>query len=686
MRIDFVHNAGKANADAVGHRAEKFGPDEFNGAFTKKEIQLVEKTTGSKLFAPGNIGQMELRNRVVMAPMVVQLGAENGAVTPRGIDYYARRAKGGAGLVIVEATLVAASGRAFPCQIGLDRDAMIPGHFDLVEAIHRHGAKAAVQIHHGGARAQPALTGGTLVAPSAVAEAGAATPRELTEQEIVALADAYAHAAERAQRAGYDAVEIHGAHGYLIHQFLSPATNRRADAYGGSTQKRMRFAELVIRRVRAALGARFPILFRLSAEGGYGIDEAVEIARALEACGVDAIHVSIGGTAPVALVAPDASPMSRPEGWLTAFAERIKKRVSVPVIVVGEIRHPRFAEDVLEKGKADFIALARPLLADPDWPLKAKAGRDDEIRHCISCDYCRLSLLHIRPIRCLVNPEVGREREFADIAPARAAKRVVVIGGGPAGLEAARAAAVRGHQVRLYERGAVPGGQLHLALLPPQKEKIEWLRSCLVTQAQIAGVELLTSKAFSPEALAQGEVDAVVVATGARPREESVPGARAGQIVAAWDVLDGRPPAKNLSVLVLGGRQMGCETAEFLALRGNRVTLVSRSGPEDLAGDVVLSYRTPLLARLRKLGVALRTRCDVRELKGGEAIIVDAQSGAETAVGADLVVLARGSLPEPTWADALREKVPEVYVVGDCVEPRDIAAALYEGAWAGGRI
>lgn len=630
---------------------------------------------------------MELRNRVVMAPMVVQLGAENGAVTPHGIDYYARRAKGGAGLVIVEATLVAASGRAFPCQIGLDRDAMIPGHFDLVEAIHRHGAKAAVQIHHGGARAHPALTGGTIVAPSAVAEAGsAAIPRELTGEEIIALADAYARAAERAQRAGYDAVEIHGAHGYLIHQFLSPATNRRTDEYGGSTQKRMRFAALVIGRVRAAVGSRFPILFRLSAEGGYGIDEAVEIARALEACGVDAIHVSIGGTAPVALVAPDASPMSRPEGWLTGFAERIKTRVGVPIIVVGEIRHPRFAEDVLAQGKADFIALARPLLADPDWPLKAKAGRDDEIRHCISCDYCRLSLLHIRPIRCLVNPEVGREREFADIAPARAAKRVVVIGGGPAGLEAARAAAVRGHQVRLYERGAVPGGQLHLALLPPQKEKIEWLRECLVTQAQKAGVELLTSTPFRPESLARGEADAVVVATGARPREESVPGAGAGQVVAAWDVLDGRPPAKNLAALVLGGRQMGCETAEFLAQHGNRVTLVSRSGAEDLAGDVVVSYRTPLLARLRRLGVVLRTRCDVRELKGGLAIIVDAQSGEETAVGADLVVLARGSLPEPTWADMLREKVPELYVVGDCVEPRDIASALYEGAWAGSQI
>ncbi|MFH1602516.1 MAG: FAD-dependent oxidoreductase, partial [Pseudomonadota bacterium] len=501
----------------------------------------METTTSRKLFAPAMIGHIELRNRVVMAPMVVQLGAENGAVTQRGIDYYARRAEGGAALIIVEATLVAASGRAFPCQIGLDRDAMIPGHVDLVEAIHRHGAKAACQIHHGGARANPALTGGTIVAPSAVAETGNPIPRELTLQEIAALADAYASAAVRAQRAGYDAVEIHGAHGYLIHQFLSSVTNRRTDEYGGNTEKRLRFAALVIRRVREAVGARFAILFRMSAEGGYDIDEAVEIARAVEACGVDAIHVSIGGITPTHLVAPETSPMARPEGWLTGYSERIRKRVSVPVIVVGEIRHPRFAEDVLAQGKADFIALARPLLADPDWPAKAQAGRDDEIRHCISCDFCRLSLLYIRPIRCLVNPEVGREREFAGIAPAFAVKRVVVIGGGPAGLEAARVAAIRGHKVRLFESGAVPGGQLHLALLPPQKEKIEWLRKCLVTQAQKAGVEMLVSTPFRPEVLARGEADAVVVATGARPREENVPGARAGQVVAAWDVLDRRP-------------------------------------------------------------------------------------------------------------------------------------------------
>ena len=647
---------------------------------------MVEAMVRPRLFSPGKMGPMQLRNRVVMAPMVVQLASESGAVSQRTIDYYVRRAAGGAGLVIVEASYIAPEAKAFACQLGIDRDGLVPGHFELVEAIHRHGAKVAIQIHHGGGRADPALTGGVLVTPSPVAQdAHAVVPREATPQEIETWAESYARAAGRAQRAGYDAVEIHGAHGYLIHEFLSPASNRRSDAYGGSPENRRRFAGLVIRRVREAVGARFPVLFRMSAEGGYGIEEAVEIAQALEAWGVDAIHVSVGGTAPITLVPPDTSPMARPEGWLTGYAATIKKRVSVPIIVVGEIRHPVFAEEVLAQGKADFIALGRQLLADPDWPAKAEAGRDDEIRLCISCDHCRLALLLTRPIRCLVNPEVGREREFSAFGPAAAPKRVIVVGGGPAGLEAARAAAARGHHVTLSERSAELGGQLHLAALPPHKEKIEWLRRCLVTQARKAGVELSPSTIFRPEGLAEGEADAVVVATGARPVEEQVRGARAGQVFSAWEVLEGRPPARDLAVVVLGGRQLGCETAEFLAERGNRVTLVSRSRTEELAGDVVASYRGPLLARLRRLGVALRTRCDVREVRDGQAIVVEA-GGREEAVDADLVILARGSMPEPTWLELLRTKVPEVYVVGDCVEPRMIADALYEGAWAGSQI
>ena len=646
----------------------------------------MEKRFCQRLFSPAQIGGMRLKNRVVMAPMVTQLASDSGTVTQRMLDYYDGRAKGGVGLVIVEATYVAASGKGFPCQLGIDRDAFLPGHFELAEVIHRHGARAAIQIHHGGADADIASCGGTLLAPSPVTGyRSGVMPRELTVEEIEELAECFARAAERAKRVGYDAVELHGAHGYLIHQFLSPASNQRTDEYGGSFENRLRFPRLVISRVRELAGSRFPVLLRMSAEGGYGLEEAVEIAAALEGEGVDCIHVSMGGTAPTRVVPSHTSPMAMPEGYLASHAAAIKSRLSIPVIAVGEIRHPSFAEEMLAQGKADFIALARQFLADPEWPRKASAGLDDEIRLCISCDHCRLSLRHSIPIRCLVNPAVGRERDLGELKPAPRSKRVVVVGGGPGGMEAARVAAIRGHTVALYERYEKLGGQLWLAAATPYKEKVHWLRENLEAGVRRAGVRIRTSEAFTPATLDGENAEVVIVATGAKAIGLEAPGADGENVVSSHHLLQGKVPVEGKRVVVLGGRQVGCETAEYLTARGCTVTVVARSPASELAADAVPTYRTAILGRLRDAGVTFINDHDVREVRSDGVVLVG-RDGETRELSADLIVVARGSVAESALVEELRGKADEVYAIGDCVEPRTVAEALYEATLVASRI
>ncbi|MBI2871932.1 MAG: FAD-dependent oxidoreductase [Chloroflexi bacterium] len=638
------------------------------------------------LFSSGRIGTMELPNRVVMAPMVTRLATDTGAVSQRQIDYYEERALGGAGLVIVEASCVHPTGRAFVNHLRIDGDEVVTSHFELTEAVHRAGARIAIQLHHGGHRSTPQLVGGNLVAPSEVPEPGSThVPKALTVEEIEELVEAFGQAAIRAVRAGYDAVEVHGAHGYLIHQFLSPGTNRRTDKFGGSPENRVRFATMVVQRVRQAVGPTYPIIFRLSAEGGYGLEEAVPYARWVAEAGVDALHISAGGTGPLISIPRHTSPMAYPDGWLVEHAATIRKNVSVPVIAVNQIREPAMAEAVVAQGKADFVALGRPLVADPFWPAKVRDGREAEVCPCISCDYCRTGLRINQPIRCLVNPTAGREAFFRSLGPAPLPRRVVVIGGGPGGMEAAWRAAKRGHKVSLYEREQELGGQLWQAVLAPDKERIWRLQEFLTGQLKRGGVQVHTGAEIDGASLESLRPDAVILASGAEPVPAEVPGASASQVALARDVLMGKVSPQGQDVVVLGGRQVGCETAEFLARRGHRVTVVARSPEQDLAKESPWTYREALLGRLRDLGVRFLTRHDVRRVQGRK-VALDGSDGQTSTVEADLIVMARGSAPQGQMAEALRRWVREVHVVGDCVEPRTIAEAVYEGALAGSRV
>lgn len=643
----------------------------------------------SKLLEPVTFGHLALRNRVVMAPMATNYADDGGLISDQLLRYYVERARGGVGLIIVEGTCISyPEGKGWANELAIDREGLVSGHYRLVEAVHTHGAKIALQIHHAGRQTNFRLTDGHQpVAPSAIARQDSAqAPRELTREELSLLARKFGEAAERAQRAGYDAVEIHSAHGYLLHQFLAERTNRRQDEYGGSLENRLRFSREVIAEVRRRVGPGFPILYRFSAEGGYSLEEALVFAREWEKAGVDMLHVSVGGIGPLQIGATYPDPMSRPQGWIVPYATAVKRVVKIPVITVGEIREPAFANQVLAEGKADLIALGRPFLADPEWVKKATEGRPEDIRRCISCVFCEEGIQRSTGVHCLVNPELGRESEMAEIKPAPAKKRVMIVGSGPAGMEAARVAAQRGHQVSLYEKAPVlGGGQLALAAAPPHKEKIHWFREYLTTQVNKLPITVHLNTSVDKAVIEKESPEVLLLATGARPLIPQISGIQHPKVLTAYDVLSGQRMPEGKKVAVLGGRQTGCETAEFLAERGYSVTIVSRSPASSLAEEAPHVIRGALLARLRRRQVEVVTEQEVKEICPEGLRLVD-RSGQEQFLEAEAVVLARGVTAAAELAEQVADLVPEIHLIGDSAEPRNIAAAVYEGALVARRV
>ncbi len=631
-----------------------------------------------KLFEPGRIGSMEIKNRLVMPPMGTSLALKDGTVTDRQIDYYEERAKGGPGLVIVELACVDAPvGKAMVKQVAIDDDRFIPGLSRLAEAIKRNGARAAIQIHHAGRQTSARWTGHQLVAPSPIAMSGGEQPRELTLEEIATLVARFGEAAERAKRAGFDGVEIHGAHCYLICQFLSPLSNHRQDAYGGSIENRARFLLEIIRAIRKRVGKDYPVWCRLSAmeigaEGGITLEDTQVVAQLAEKAGADAIHVSAHPVAPAR-----RPPMAQPPCAFVPFAEAIKRVVSVPVITVSRIP-PELGEEVIREGKADFISIGRPLLADPHLPQKVAAGRMEDIRPCLYCLTCLDSLNWRKEgVCCAVNPTLGREREYA-VKPAESPKRVIVVGGGPGGMEAASVAALRGHKVVLFDDGDELGGQMLLAVKPPFKETIETFRQYLVRQVTKSGVELRLRERFTSDWLAKLKPDVVVLATGVVPFIPQIPGIDGGQVIQASQVLAGAEVGER--VVVVGGELVGCETALYLAERGKKVTIMRR-GPE-LATKVNQFIRIPLIGRLQAKGVTILTGVEYEEISDSGVVIRNG-AGERKVVEADTVVLAAGAKPNTELLALVEGKVSKVLCVGDCVQPRGIREAVEEGCRAG---
>ncbi|MCL4459914.1 MAG: FAD-dependent oxidoreductase [Chloroflexi bacterium] len=632
-----------------------------------------------KLFEPIRIGQMELRNRLVFAPINSQFGAEDGAVTQRLIDYHVERAKGGVGLIILDNAIIEwPRGKVGGKPLRIDNDKYIAGLNELVEEVHAWGAKIAAQINHvGRVGAWESVEGEQVVSASEVSYvARGLTPRPLTVAEIKKYVETFAQAARRSKQAGFDAVEIHAAHGYLITQFLSPYTNRRTDDYGGSLKNRMRFLLEIVQRIRQMLGADYPILCRLSGsefvEGGLSIKDTVLIAQELEAAGVNAIDVSAGIYESCYWTFPS---MAMPRGCMVHLAEAVKKAVNIAVITVGRINDPLLAKQILQEKRADLVAMGRPLLADPELPKKAAEGRLEDIRPCIACNDCIDRTRHYLLLGCAVNPELGREVRYK-ITPAEKAKRVLIVGGGPAGMETARVARLRGHQVLLCERNNRLGGQLLLASAPPFKKEIVGLITYFINQLERLGVEVRLRTEVTPRLIEEIKPEAVILATGAEPLRGEIFGRQRDNVITANELLAGERELGD-KVIVVGGGQVGCDVAELLATQGHKVAIVEML--EDIAQDMEYSMRLFLDHRFAELGIRVLTKAKVEMISEDSVVFLDSEGKRQT-LEANAVVLALGSKANNKLMQSLKGKVAELYTVGDCVAPRKIYQAIHEGA------
>ncbi|MBI2831247.1 MAG: FAD-dependent oxidoreductase [Chloroflexi bacterium] len=634
-----------------------------------------------RLFQPVMIGKVPLKNKIFMAPMATWMPSGDGSVTESLIDYYAERAAGGAAALVVEATYLT-TGK--PKRLCMANDSYVPGLKRLTGAIHEAGSKAFIQIHPGKGRYDETdpVSASEVLSRTYTSGPTGAKARPLKVEEIEKIVADFGAAALRAKRAGFDGIELHAGHGYLIGDFMSPAINKRTDKYGGSLEKRARFAVELIKAAKREAGEDYAFVFRLSVDevgGSLSLDESVVLSKLLEKAGVDAIDVDSGGPESKEWV---SAPYYVAPGYNVHYAHRIKKSVGIPVSVAGRINDPYVAEDILEKNKADFITIGRALIADPEFPNKAAAGRVNEIRKCIGCMQCYESVLvHDIPVRCSVNPDVGRERE-AIISPASRPKKVLIIGGGPGGLEAARVASLRGHKVTLWEKSGRLGGQLNLAAAPPGKQELSNLIKYLEERVRESGVTIKLGTEARPPSILRFKPDVVIVATGSTPILPDIPGLSADNVVTAHRVLADSVNAGQ-RVLVIGGGEVGCETADYLACQGRQVSLTCRS--DAVALDAAMRVRPFLLAKLKRDGVQVFSKAIYQELTDEGLDIID-RDGKRVTLEADTIVCACGTEPDDRLYRDLQGKVPELYSIGDCVQPRLIMNAVEEGEAVGQKI
>lgn len=637
--------------------------------------------TFPRLFSEITVGGLTLPNRTMMAAMSSGLADERGRITSEQVAYYRERARGGVGMVTVEFACVAGEhGISERTQVVLDHDDAIPGHARLVRAIRSEGAAAALQLQMPGqfAYRRPGLLP---VAPSDVRSRrdGTLRARGLDHSEIEQVVGYFAAAARRAVEAGYQAIELHGAHGYLLHAFLSPEMNRRDDDWGGDARRRLAFPCAVAAAVKRAIAER-PLWYRFSAEDytrdGLTVEDWARFAPRLVSAGVDVLDVSTGVLGKS--LERTVDPMSV-EGWRFALSRRIKQAVDVPVAAIGS-RRPDYAERALERGDADIIALGRPLLADPDWAAKARAGRGHLIRPCTSCNWCFDRVSKHRPTACAENPRTGRETVPLLPTSAVRAGRIAVIGGGPGGMAAAIQARSVGFDVTLFERETSLGGGLIASAAPPNKDNLLWYRDYLVDRLLESGAEVRKGEHATLEKILELQPFAVIQAQGAEQVAYDLPGAASISIVSAYDLLLGKGPAPTSwagPAVVYGGGETGCETAELLTAHGIEVTLVTRSGDHELARAAEALYRKVMLGRVRANPLlTIVSHTHITDVTDGAVELAGPQGSRRLPVR--MVVLAQGRESNVDMHAELEAAGVRTILVGDTRDIARIGEAVHQ--------
>ena len=638
------------------------------------------------VLSPFRFGNVEVKNRIELAPACCCLGSPDGFVTKELIAYYQSFARGGAGIVTIGETPVDyKSARRHEYQLNISSDAVTAGLCCLAEAVHRYGAKLSIELCHAGGSL---INRQDAIAPSPVihkieenlAKAEGrkkTTVTQMTQGMIDDVIDSFASAAQRCLKAGFEMIMLHGAHGHLLSQFVSPYFNKRQDEYGGSLENRAKFVIELLDEIRRRVGNKLAIEYRISADekiaGGMREEDTIEFVNMIQGK-IDLLHVSSG-----ILSAPEASrflitPTYFDHCHNLHYAERFKKELTIPIATVGSISDMQSAESIVAKGDADIVVMARALMADPEMVNKTRRGDNAEVRPCLRCNYCTSKNTSLNlPIRCAVNPVLGRETEYTNIEPAKNRKKIVIVGGGPAGMQAALTASYRGHDVTLFEKSADLGGNLIMAAGPSFKADMKLYLEWLIRQVQKdPDIKVKLQSEATPDAVKAENPDAVIVAVGADPIIPDALIKDRKNVVWAGDVHTGRATTGD-TVVIAGAGLTGCEAAYHLAQHGKKVTVIDMLDMGTLAVDIPRA----LVSLLHENNVPIMTEVKLEAISDTGVAITN-KSWQRIDLPADTVVLSLGFLSRKGIIEAYQSIAPDVFFIGDCRKPKDLKQAIHD--------